>query len=466
MTTDPQQWAEEVFGECQLGDQRRSQRLIDIGARMAAQVGKSLAKCCEGDSAALLGSYRLLRNGQVSAQAIREGGFAWSAKEAREYPLLLAVEDTTSVSYTHGAAAQLGTTGSHEEAKRRGYMVHSVMLLDAAQGQPIGLIDQHVWMRAEDGFGKKHQRKQRAYETKESYKWQQASEQVSKRLGETMAQTISVCDRESDVYEYLSYKCSHGQRFVVRSMENRRLQGQKKTLWPMLEERAQTVGQTIVNIPQRGGRKARQATVTLRSMEVELAAPRDKKGDPLTVRVVLAEEANAPLSVEALRWVLLTSEPVGNAQEVQEVVRYYTLRWCIEDFHKAWKSGAGVERQRFQCADNLERMLAITAFMAVRLLQLRDSAMVQTHGTAVQPQSLLNGEEWKVLWISTELKKALPTTPPGPAWEFRAIAKLGGFADTKRTGRPGWDTIWHGWFRLQERLVGYELARHAMAQEM
>ncbi len=35
-----------------------------------------------------------------------------------------------------------------------------------------------------------------------------------------------------------------------------------------------------------------------------------------------------------------------------------------------------------------------------------------------------------------------------------AIAKLGGFADTKCTGRPSWDTVWHGWFRLRERIDG------------
>jgi hypothetical protein len=53
-------------------------------------------------------------------------------------------------------------------------------------------------------------------------------------------------------------------------------------------------------------------------------------------------------------------------------------------------------------------------------------------------------------------------TVPSARWAFYAIAKLGGFADTKRTGRPGWDTIWHGWFRLQERLEGYQLSQSAL----
>jgi hypothetical protein len=464
MIKDPKEWAQQTFGGCQLGDQRRTERLIDVGARMAQQAGQSLAKCCAGDPAALVGSYRLLRNAEVQAQAIREGGFARSAEQARGHELLLAVEDTTSVSYSHSVACELGTTSNHPEAKQRGYLVHSVLLLNG-QGSPVGLIEQHVWARAKDEFGKKHQRKHRAYEDKESYKWQRASERMSARMGSLMARTISVCDRESDIYDYLHYKCAQGQRFVVRSMENRRLQGRDQLLWSTLEHQAKTVGRATVEIPQRGGRKARRATVRLRRLEVELAPGRRQKGTSVQVRVVLAEETNAPTDSEPLRWILLTSEPVDEAWHVQEVVRYYTQRWRIEEFHKAWKSGVGVEQQRFQHADNLERMLAITAFIAVRLLQLRDDTTSGMQASADEP-ALLEGEVWKLLWISTEPKKPMPSTPPNASWMFGAIAKLGGFADTKRTGRPGWETVWHGWFRLQERLVGFELAMRSMGREM
>ena len=53
--------------------------------------------------------------------------------------------------------------------------------------------------------------------------------------------------------------------------------------------------------------------------------------------------------------------------------RVAQLRWKIEEFHLAWKSGgAQVEKQRMQTADNLERMAVILAFVAVRLLQLKE----------------------------------------------------------------------------------------------
>lgn len=122
----------------------------------------------------------------------------------------------------------------------------------------------------------------------------------------------------------------------------------------------------------------------------------------------------------------------------------------------------GVERQRFQSAANLERMLVITAFLAVRLLQLREMLDTPEEDEQVSCDTLLSEDEWTVLWVSTQ-RSAPPTTAPSIRWACLAIAKLGGFTDTKRTGRPGWDTMWHGWFRLKERLEGYQMSRLACA---
>ncbi len=72
---DALKWAEDIFGGCDLGDVRRTRRVVDMGRRLAEQSGGSMAKCCDGDASAQLGSYRLIENEKVSAQAIREGGF-------------------------------------------------------------------------------------------------------------------------------------------------------------------------------------------------------------------------------------------------------------------------------------------------------------------------------------------------------------------------------------------------------
>ncbi|HSH27546.1 MAG TPA: IS4 family transposase, partial [Wenzhouxiangella sp.] len=394
-----------------------------------------------------MGGYRLMRNAGVAPEAIAEAGIEATLDQIGDEATVLALEDTTTLSYRHQGAAELGVIGNDAKARSRGFLVHSVLLVDAGTEHTLGLGDQHYWTRTDQAHGKKHQRKRRAYTDKESYKWQHASQRLSERLGARMAHMISVCDRESDVYEYLDYKRRNGQRFVVRASVDRRLSCPHGRLFETLDAHATRLGDKTVEIPQRGGRKARRCTLGLSAMRVRLQPPSRRAGaagEEIEVNAIVARELDAPAGVKPLCWRLLTSEPIDEPDQLERVLRYYELRWRIEDYHKVWKSGVGVERQRFQASANLERMLVITAFVAVRLLQLRE-AMLADPDEAVDCTGTLEEDQWKVLWVTTE-KTALPERPPGARWAFFALARLGGFTDTKRTGRPGWATIWDGWF--------------------
>jgi hypothetical protein len=403
-----------------------------------------------------------MRNSAVDAEAIAEEGFEAVLREFPDDATLLAVEDTTTLSFRHGVADELGVTGTDPGARSRGILVHSTLLINAEKERTLGLVEQHRWCRDEQAHGRKHQRKKRTYQDKESYKWQRSSERLSQRLGRHMARTISVCDRESDVYEYLTYKQQNGQRFVIRASVDRALSCPAGRLFGVLDEQAELLGHKSVDIPQRGGRKARRARLALSVMRVELRPPQraqGRSGDVLEVNAIVAREVDPPDGVQPLCWRLLTSEAIDDVHSLETIVRYYELRWRIEEYHKVWKSGVGVERQRFQRAENLERMLVITAFVAVRLLQLREAMMDEPESEA-GCAAVLEEEQWRVLWATTE-KNPIPREPPSARWAFLALARLGGFTDTKRTGRPGWATIWHGWFRLQERVEGYRLAKAA-----
>ena len=60
------------------------------------------------------------------------------------------------------------------------------------------------------------------------------------------------------------------------------------------------------------------------------------------MQMLEVQEVNAPAEVEPLHWILLTSLPCTTAQ-ARRIVGRYTARWHIEEYHKALKSGAGVE---------------------------------------------------------------------------------------------------------------------------
>jgi len=227
------------------------------------------------------------------------------------------------------------------------------------------------------------------------------------------------------------------------------------------------VGYKRVAVAQRGGRAARWADMALRAMEITLLPPRNRRqaGPPLEMNAMVAEEIDPPAGVKPLCWRLLASEPIQSAEEVEVVVQYYERRWRIEAYHKAWKSGVGVERQRMQHAENLHRMIAITAFVAVRLLQLHDGLHSVGNQHEYSCDQTFDTEEWQVLWKACE-RSPLPRQPPTIAWACHAVAHLGGFTDTRHTGRAGWDTLWRGWTRLQALIDGYRLRSQTPSDEL
>ena len=457
---DAQTWSESVLGQAELGDPRRTRRLVKVGEMLASHAGCSTLAASEGDSALCEGAYRLIRNAAIDAEAIAESGFAATAERVSDYDELLAVEDTTMLSYAHNVTDELGDMGGKADSQKRGYFVHSVLLVDPKSEGTVGLIAQQRWCRDHAKRGQRHQNKTRAYEDKESDKWQSAAEQVARRLGKNMSRVVAVCDREADIYEYLMYKTE--QRYIVRAARDRRLAEEEENLFASV---AQTpcLGEHIIQLAQRGGscrRAARSVHLSLHSARVILQPPKRISGElePLEVNVVLAQELNPPKGQESVCWLLLTSEPVEDLAAAKKVLHAYSLRWRIEDFHKAWKTGAKVEKQRMQSADNLERVAVILAFVAIRLLQLREGASDTEANQTRLCTAILEPTQWRVLWVTMERSKP-PQKIPTQQWAYYAIARLGGWIDTKRTGRVGWETMWRGWFRLAERVEGFKSAR-------
>ena len=473
---DAGSWSKTMFGDCDLGDKRLTARLVQIGEQLSAHTGNSLSGSCEGEASLLEGSYRFIRNERVEAKQIAESGYETTADLAQEIGLLLAIEDTTSLSYTHQVKDELGDISSSEGSWKRGFIVHTTMLIDAEKEKTVGLIAQERWCRDSAEWGKKHQRAERAYEEKESYKWEKNTLALEKRLGNKLKDVISICDREADIYEYIQYKVERNQRFIVRASHNRKVKEDEVGVKKMLEhmELGKIFGKYEVKIAQKAGRKKRVVEVEVKMATVTLLPPERKKQGlrelkPIILNVVVAKEKNPMDDNETLEWILLTTEPVTTFDEARKITRYYELRWRIEDFHKAWKSGTGVEEQRMQSVENLEKMIVILSFVAIRLLQLKECfeherILPNAEDICVSCDKLLSETEWKVLWATVE-KKELPQKIPNAAWAYKAIAKLGGWYDSKRTGKVAWSTLWKGWFRLNERIEGFLAATRLSQME-
>ena len=461
MSGAPKEWAESMFGGCELGDVRRTRRLVDYAGRQAANPGGTIHEVCAGDGAAAEAAYRLMRNNAIEAAALEAGPLARNAARCAGVAVVLAIQDTTTLSYSHAASEQMGTLGGG-----RGFVVHSTLAVDGTTRDILGLVDQQRWSRPAT-TSKRGNRSGRAapYEERESYKWELASQNIEKRL-DSMDNVIQVCDREADIYEYLQARTERGHRYVVRANHDRQLRGEDGSLWASMA--AQTrVGVYEVLLGQRGaepatlGRGARPARQTqttrmaVKTASVRLRSPTETD-ESISVNIIYAREITPRESTKPLEWMLLTSEPIESLSQAVTVIEYYETRWLIEEFHNAWKSGCTIEQRRLQAPASLERLAIITAHIAVRLLQLRCLTSVAPELPA---DVLLEPDEWQCLHLTTQPRHSLPTSPPSLRWVLETIAKLGGWRDTKRTGRIGWLSLWRGWRRFQERLVAWKIAK-------
>lgn len=467
-TADVREWSEEVFGRCHLGDPRRTSRLIDIGARLAAEPSGSINRVCGKDLAAREGAYKLIENSAVRVEDVLEGVFASTVKSWDATNVTLVIQDTTSISLSHSVADELRENGSSS-----GFYAHSSLLVDFATSTPIGLVDQSIWVRApKPARAGAATRRKRNYMDKESYKWVESFHRARHRL-KRMDNVITVCDREADIFEFLSTQQELGCRFVVRLSHNRALQDQADYLHDAIAK-FPVVGHRNVFISQRGGQKAshlqaarnareaREAITSIAAGEVTIKPPRSTrtKGlSPIKVHVIHVFEPDPPEGKPAVSWMLFSSEAVTDAADANRIVDMYATRWTIEEFHKAWKSGCKIEERKLQSLETVERMLAITAPVAVRIMQLK---YLGESTPADSCEKILSAIEWRCLWAIFE-EKPLPENTPTLGWAYNALARTVGWNDSKGTGKAGWQTLWAGWQKLQDRLVGWKAAMATMA---
>lgn len=453
------QWANMIFGQADLGDPRRTRRLTQLASDLSNSVGTSIVKACDSP-ASVEAAYRFIRNENIIPEDIAESGFMHTCELLQHRPLVLAIQDTTELTFKHGVSEKLGNVSNSKTntSKKRSLHVHSTLIIDADTEQTVGLANQKYWFRQEKNKEKQHQLQKRKFEERETSIWMKCFESLKGRVS-NVNNVLDVCDRGADIYEYLDYHNTHNHRFLVRAKGNRRLIEPQGNLRQICET---APGQSCytVEVKQKGARKARLARMVLHYQKITLAKPRYAEGqNELTVNVVICREKDTTED-EALCWTLYTSEPINSAADAQKLVRYYELRWRIEEFHKVWKSdGTDVEGLRLQTVENIKRLAIIQAFIAIRLQQLQEWAQNRKEAQLIECTCHVKELTWKMLWLKVEKGKAFPLETPSLYWLYYAISKLGGWYDSKRNGRVGVKALWRGWSKLSEMVETAEMLK-------
>ena len=447
-----------IFGHAELGDKRRTARLVETFDLMQRHPGGTLPDKLS-IPADLRAFYRLCDADEVTHAAI--------IAAARQYTLariadcsgpVVIVQDATELDYStlSSLADDLGQIGN---GGCRGYVCQNVLAIDADSREVLGLVDQILHHRDEVP---EHETlaEHRERETRESLLWLHGTEHLPEDR-----KLVDVSDQGSDSFEFLEHELRSGRRFVVRACKVRKVYAGHQPLAPRhyLQPYAESLpelGRFTMDVQAQPGRKARKnAEFTLRGGPLLVCPPHAKHGHhgkaPLPLYVVQIREISPPAGEKAIDWTLLTNEPVATFAEGWRVAGWYELRWIVEEYHKAKKTGCQIEDMQFTTTARLEPAIALLSVVAVTLLNLRDASR-RVDATTRPATDVIAWDYVEVLslWRYRKVRKDLTVHD-----FFYALARLGGHQNRKSDHRPGWLVLWRGWTKLQAMLDGYDAAK-------
>ena len=456
-----QAWVERELASVDLGDARREARLRKLVEQLSRAPGASFNEACRMP-ADKKGAYRFFANEAVEPERILEAHFGETWRRIEGQQRVLVVQDTTSLDYrTHKGAEGLGPVGSNGGW---GLYVHSGLAL-SVQGEPLGLVHQQRWVREQEEVGKRHRRRKRRWQEKESYKWQRTVEAVMAGQPEGK-QFIIIGDRECDVYGLLASRRPSGVELLVRSAQNRKVQAEEGLLQEALRK-GPAAGQLVVEVGRGPQRPARSAICEVRYREVTLRPPAHADAGvpkvPVVVWAVAITEGHAPKGQRPLHWVLLASWPITTLAEAIECATWYSRRWLVERYHFVLKSGCRIEASQLHTRQRLERLEAVCAIIAWRLLALTYQARLRP----AQPcDGVLSRQEWQVLYAHHHHRLPSQEEPaPSLGEALGWVAKLGGYWGRKQDAPPGVKVLWRGLIRLQAMVEGFTLAFSVLQSE-
>src|SRR6266545_943281 len=321
-------WADEEFGDADLGDVRRTERLKHLATVLMAQPSASIPAATE-DPPTMKAAYRFFANDHVQPQAMLASHVQSTQRRMQAVPLVLAVQDTTYLDWTdHPATKDLGPLAA---PSHQGLLAHTTLAI-TPERVPLGVLAQQVWARDPDER-RHHDHKQRPIDQKESRKWLTSLEAVIvARAACPDTHFISVGDREADVYDLFLVERPVGVDLLVRAAQDRKADHPEKYLWAAMAT-ARLAATITIQIGKRAKQPARKATLNVRWQQVTLRPPkhRDKEKLPnVTVWAIWAVETLPPPDAEPVEWLLLATMPISTTEQALEVLAWYAARWGIE----------------------------------------------------------------------------------------------------------------------------------------
>jgi len=219
-----------------------------------------------------------------------------------------------------------------------------------------------------------------------------------------------------------------------------------------------------IDVPQKTRRKGRKTKVVLRFGAVEIIRPGTSRKTcdvpKIKLMAVFVEETNPPRGEEPVRWMLLTTCAVRNAKDAKRIIKFYRMRWAIEELNRTMKrQGMNVEESQITRANPMKKLCVMALIAATRTIQLvraRDGLTRQkfTDGFDKKDQAVLVAANKKMEGKTDKQKN--PHRRASLAWASWIIGRLGGWTGYYKP--PGPKIMNIGLKRFDDIKVGWLLA--------
>lgn len=449
-----QRFAEREFGGAELGDRRLEARVLRMAAAAMARPAASLPKMA-GSDAELEATYRLLNHPRLKPEQVLAPHVRQTVMRCAKHAVVWVAHDTTDIHYNGESEREnLGRVRN----KKAGYEAHfSIGVLPGNETrQMLGVLEVQRFNnlpKAERGASRKPLR-----DDGEDDRWLAGVRLTERSLGDCTS-AIHLMDRAADSYALWARMCQDRQRFVIRLCKSRKLDSSDKLFdrldmlssqpallqrEVMLSRRGKQKGSTQRRIhPPRDRRSAR---LEVRACAVDIPRPAycsdAQVVESLSLNIVHVREVDAPEGSDPVDWKLVTTEPIGTAEQVGNIIDAYRGRWVIEEYFKALKTGCALQSRQLGSYEGLSMVLALLAPVAWRLLQLRSMANTTPDAPASTILTTL-----QIMLLRKRGRDPFPDNPTVADAHF-AVARLGGFL--KHNKNPGWQVLGRG---MEELLI-------------
>jgi len=467
---DGDTWAEQEFGGAKLGDARLSKRLVEIAQAKAESPSRAFSGAVDGDWAAVKGYYRLIDKPDDSAVTLpnilaphRER----TVQRMMGQQTVLCIQDGSDLNYTSLAECEgLGVIGTNQTgAKSKGLHLHSTLAV-ATDGLPLGVLRARCLALEPRSPEETRPASAIPIEEKGTFSWIESFRDIASLAADMPdTQLISICDREADFFELFDEQRRHPNvELLIRAKHNRNILGGPLKLFDTLRQ-ASVQTRVGVQIPRQSARPklskqkarpmrpGRTAEMDVHYERIELRPPEyHKDKEPIIVWAIHAREAVPPEQTDAVEWFLLTTIDLTSPDQAVECLRWYCLRWRIEDWHRVLKSGCRIEELANETAERLRRAIGINLVIAWRIMLM---TLMGRETPELPADVLFSDIEVEVLQAYAKKRRMAPPTNLGEA--VRLVARIGGYLGRKNDPPPGHQLMWIGYSQLQLMCEGYSL---------